>query len=106
MSHKHRGGIMRWLKGLMLKHMHKMITCVEFESFVQQYLDGELPEQQRFVFELHLKICRECRDYLAAYQRSMEVTRTVFEDPDAALPTEVPDDLIRAVLDARKQQAE
>lgn len=94
---------MRWLKGLMLKHMHRMITCVEFEEFVLQYLDGELPEKQRLVFELHLRLCRECRDYLAAYKRSMEITGAVSKQPDAPLPSEVPEDLIKAILDAREQ---
>ncbi len=102
MSHKHKGGIMRRLKGLMLKHVHKMITCAEFESFVLQYLDGELLEKQRVVFELHLKICRECREYLAAYRRSMEITDAVFTEADAPVPEEVPEDLIKAILDARK----
>jgi len=103
MSHKHQGGIKRWLKGFMLNHMHKMITCVEFENFVQQYIDGALPKQQLFIFELHLKVCRECQEYLAAYRRSMEITRTVFEVPDAPVPEDVPEDLIIAVLEARKQ---
>lgn len=102
MSHEHKGGVMRWLKGLMLKHMHKMITCVEFENFVLQYLDGELPDKQRIVFELHLKLCRECRDYLAAYQRSLELTEAVFEQPDEPLPKDVPEDLIKAILKARE----
>lgn len=93
---------MRWLKGLMLKHMHKMITCAEFESFVLQYLDGELPEKQLVVFELHLKICRECREYLAAYRRSMEITEAVSRQADAPVPQDVPEDLIKAILEARE----
>lgn len=103
MSHEHQGGIMRWLKGLMLRHVHKMITCAEFESFVLQYLDGDLPEKQRYVFELHLKLCRECREYLAAYRRSMEITEAVLTRPDAPVPGDVPEDLVRAILDAREQ---
>ena len=35
-------GLMRRLKGAMLKSMHGMITCREFEDFVLSYLDGEV----------------------------------------------------------------
>lgn len=72
MSHKHGSGLMRWLKGMMLKLMHGMITCREFEDFVHDYLAGELVATKARRFEWHLKICRECRDYLRAYQISLE----------------------------------
>ncbi len=90
-----------WMRGMMLKHMPLMITCRQFEDFILAYLEGELPAKQRFVFELHLKVCRECRDYLAAYRHTIEISKRVFEDPDQAVPDEVPEDLVRAVLDAR-----
>ena len=95
------GSISRWLKGILLKHVHRMITCREFEDFVLRYLDNELTEKQRFVFELHLRLCRECRDYLAAYQRAREVTTAVLAPSDAPVPDDVPEDLIKAILDAR-----
>ena len=92
---------MRKAKGWMMRNVHSMITCAEFEAFILDYLDDELPAAKRRVFELHLKICRECRDYLEAYRRSMAMGKAVFEDADAAPPPDVPEDLIRAVLDAR-----
>ena len=85
----------------MLRHMPLMITCREFEDFILDYLENALPERQRFVFELHLKLCRECRDYLAAYRRTIEVSKRAFEEPDAPLPDEVPEDLVKAILAAR-----
>lgn len=91
----------RWIKGMMEKHMPMMITCEVFEGFVLAYLEDELPKRQRTVFEFHLKICRECRDYLAAYRRTVELGKAVFADPAAPLPDSVPEDLIKAVLDAR-----
>jgi predicted anti-sigma-YlaC factor YlaD len=94
--------MMRWAKGQMLKRMHRMITCREFEDFVQQYLDEELPSPQLAMFELHLRICRECRDYLAAYRRSLEIGRAVFKADDESLPEDVPEDLIKAILEARE----
>ena len=94
---------MRLMRGLMLNHMPWMINCRQFEDFILAYLEGELTDKQRFVFELHLKVCRECRDYLAAYRRTVEVSRRAFDVPDAPVPEEVPEDLVKAVLAARRR---
>jgi len=96
-------GILRWLKGFIMKHMHGMITCKEFEDFVLRYLDDELSDHQRSSFERHMRVCRECREYLAAYQRAMEVGRAVLPSSDDPVPDDVPEDLIKAILEARKQ---
>ena len=96
------GGLRRMIKGFMLRHGPRMITCREFEDFVLDYLDGSLSAPQRRIFELHMKICRECRDYLAAYQKSITLGKAAFEQPDAPVPDEVPEDLVRAILDARE----
>ena len=102
MNHAHKSGVWRWLKGVMLRKIHGMINCKEFEEFVLGYLDGEISSRQRSVFERHMRICRECRDYLAAYQRAIEVGRSALaSSPDDPLPAEVPEDLINAILDAR-----
>ncbi len=95
-------GMMRRLKGTMLRHMHGMITCREFEEFVLRYLDGELPSKQAKIFEWHLRICRECREYLAAYRRTIEIGIAVLGPADESVPDDVPEDLIKAVLDARE----
>ena len=95
-------GIMRRLKGAMLKRMHGMITCREFEEFVLRYVEGELPARQAKTFEWHLRICRECREYLAAYERSIEIGKAAFGSPDEPLPDDVPEDLIKAVLHSRE----
>jgi anti-sigma factor RsiW len=102
MINRLKTGMMRWAKGEMLKRMHRMITCREFEDFVLQYLDDELPARQRAMFEFHLRICRECREYLAAYQRTVEIGRAAFKDANEAVPEDVPEDLIKAILEARE----
>ena len=92
----------RTVKGLMLNRMPGMITCMEFEDFMIGYMEGDLPASQRLVFEFHMKICRECRDYMAAYKRTIEVSGRAFEDQGAPVPPEVPEDLVQAILDARR----
>lgn len=94
-------GIRRRLKGMMLKHVHYMITCQEFEAFILGYLDGELSARQRRIFEWHLRICRECREYLAAYRAAMAAGRAVLPSPDDPVPDDVPEDLVKAVLESR-----
>jgi len=89
------------MKGVMFKYIPLMITCRQFEDFVLAYLNDELTGKQKLVFELHLKICRECRDYLADYRRTMELSKRAFADPDQALPGNVPEDLVKAILAAR-----
>ena len=96
---------MRWLKGIMLKHMHGMITCREFEEFVLSYLDGELTPKQNRVFKMHLYLCRECREYLNAYQTTIELSKQILREPSMPatdeMPDEVPEDLIKAILAAK-----
>lgn len=93
--------VMRVVKGMMLR-LPLMVTCREFEDFVLDYLDGNLPASQRRVFDMHLRMCRECREYLAAYKRTMELSRMALDRPPTVVMDEVPEDLIKAVLDARQ----
>ena len=91
-----------FMQGVMFKYMPLMISCKEFEEFILGYLEDRLPAGQRRVFELHLKICPECRDYLAAYRRSIEIGKVVFQEPSAPVPDDVPEDLVEAILQARR----
>ncbi|MEP2338549.1 MAG: zf-HC2 domain-containing protein [Anderseniella sp.] len=91
------------IRSIMFK-LPLMITCAEFEAFVTAYLDGSLSNTQRRVFEFHLAVCRECRDYLSAYQSAMTVTRDVLDAETADTLADVPEDLVSAVLAAQKLQ--
>ena len=91
-TRREKSQIEKWL----LK-MPMMISCRDFEDFIIQYLEGDLPWNKRFIFKAHLKVCKECRDYLAAYRLSMVTTRKALAQEE--LP-EVPEDLVKAVLAA------
>lgn len=92
--------ILRRMHGVMFK-LPLMITCDAFEDFILAYLDGELPGKQKFIFEMHLKLCRECREYLDAYRASMTLTKAAFDEELGEKLAAVPDDLVKAVLAAR-----
>lgn len=96
--------VMRIMKGKMLRYIPGMITCSEFEQFIDDYLDNELTPKQATIFERHLKLCRECREYLKAYQRSIVLGKAVFAEnsDDLPIPQEVPTDLLQAMLEARR----
>lgn len=76
------------------------MTCREFTEFLDAWLDGALPADQRTAFEHHLSICRDCVVYLDTYRRTVDACRNLrATDP---VPAEVPEDLVAAILRARK----
>jgi len=90
------------IKGIMYQFLPGMITCREFETFIIEYFEGDLSEEQANVFERHLKVCRECREYLAAYKRTVEITASgsfvSYQSPSENMP----EDLITAIQHARQ----
>ena len=83
--------------------MPMMLTCREFETFIADYFEGNLSRYSGLKFALHLKMCKPCKSYIDAYRRSKELGKQVFADIDTEVPPEVPEDLVKAVLDAQKQ---
>ncbi len=67
-----------------------------------QYLTGELPASTRGAFEAHLALCPNCVRYLAQYRATVLAGKDAFGDPGAPVPAAVPDDLVHAILAARK----
>lgn len=81
-----------------------MISCREFEDFIDGYLEGRLSRRERLVFGFHALLCPPCRRYLDRYRRARELGRRVFGDADAAPPDDVPEELVAAVLAARREE--
>jgi anti-sigma factor RsiW len=54
-------------------------------------------------FERHLTECGDCHTYLAQYKATVAAGRDAFADEDALVPNDVPEELIQAILDARKR---
>ena len=78
-----------------MTYVPMMITCQQFEEFIIEYLEDTLPKEKHRLFEFHIRTCRECREYLAAYQRSREITQGCIGT--VATLDDVPNDLIAAV---------
>ena len=78
-----------------------MITCRELVEFLWKYLDHELDEEQRRKFDAHMAECPPCVAYMRTYGEAVTLTGICFDDPEAPAPDSVPEELVRAILDAR-----
>ena len=80
------------------------MTCREFADFMMDYMSDELSTESRALFEYHLSLCINCRRYLASYQETVKLGKRAFEEDDANVPSQVPEDLVKAILAARSQK--
>ena len=78
------------------------MTCRELVEFLMDYVDGLLSEPERLCFEEHLGECPDCVAYLATYREAIRLGKEACTAGDA-IPAEVPEDLVRAVLAARRR---
>lgn len=101
-DHEKAGPLKRRLGALFLEYFPGQIRCDEFESFVFDYHEGVLSEKQRKRFEFHMRICPMCDSAFQAYVRTVELTGRLFDDSQAALPGDVPQGLINAMLVSRR----
>ena len=77
------------------------MTCRELTEFLIDYRSGGLTPEQRARFELHLADCAECVTYLRSYEGTIRLARGALGSPDDPLPSEVPEQLVQAILAAR-----
>jgi anti-sigma factor RsiW len=76
------------------------MNCREFTEFLDDYLFGNLPAEERAVFEMHLAECPWCVAYLDGYQKTIQLERAAFA-AEAPPPADAPQELIQAILSAR-----
>jgi predicted anti-sigma-YlaC factor YlaD len=78
------------------------MTCKEFIQFLMDYVEGALPEPQKVLFEEHVAICRSCVAYLSNYRDTVELSKAALCDPAEPVPGDVPEELVAAILSARR----
>lgn len=76
------------------------MTCRHIIDFLMDYLNGELPADQRATFDRHLALCPPCVAYLKTYEDTVKLERCLGEHPCE----EIPDELVQAILAARREQ--
>jgi len=80
------------------------MTCRELADFLMDYLNEDLPDDVRAAFDRHLALCPNCVAYVKTYRTTIELGRRAFADDEADAGTEVPDELVRAILAARERE--
>ncbi len=79
------------------------MTCRELADFLMQYVEGGLAPDQRGEFETHVGICPDCLNYLDTYKETVRLGRSICAEPEGPVPAEVPEELVTAVLAARRR---
>ena len=82
------------------------MTCREFAEFIAHFLDGELPAPEHEQFKRHLTRCVNCSRYLESYRQSIELGKRAFDDENADVPDDVPEELVDAILATRRSSSQ
>lgn len=77
-------------------------TCRELVAFLYDYLLGGLGAAQTAEMNAHLAACPSCVAYLKTYEASIRMGRIALAASDDPVPTDVPEELLRAVLAVRR----
>lgn len=77
------------------------MKCREFIDLLVDYCDGKLADDQLSEFELHLQSCRCCAVYAKTYRDTIRLGWAACRARDEATSDDVPEQLVRRILDAR-----
>jgi len=80
-----------------------MLTCKQFDEFMMDYLEGNLPFWQKVACGLHVRMCRKCAKFVDQYRRVVLLEKNAFVAPGDSIPEVVPEELVKAALACRKQ---
>jgi anti-sigma factor RsiW len=85
--------------------MRSRLTCKEFVEFLDDYLWGRLPDGERALFDVHLVGCPSCVAYTKSFQQAVRMGQDAMLCLEADVPSQAPEDLVRAILAARHEKA-
>lgn len=77
------------------------MTCRDFVEFLMAYLDQSLSPAVRSRFEEHMSVCPSCVTYVQTYRTTQRLAHDLGRRDGAAVPEDVPDELVAAILSAR-----
>jgi anti-sigma factor RsiW len=78
-----------------------MKTCADLEEVVADYLEATLRSPERRELERHIDECGACRQFLAAYQRTVWVAKRTVQCSSGW--AKAPEALVQAILRSRQQ---
>jgi len=74
------------------------MTCREASDFLLEFTSGELDAVVCAEFDGHLERCPNCLQFVVQYRATIAAGRAAFSDPDADAATQLPPDVVRAIL--------
>jgi anti-sigma factor RsiW len=78
------------------------MTCGQLTDFIIDYRSGALRPDVRAAFEAHLAECSDCVAYLKSYEDTIALARGALGALDDPVPSSVPEELVQAILAARR----
>jgi anti-sigma factor RsiW len=78
------------------------MKCRELAEFLNDYVSGELPEENRAHFEFHISKCKNCHEYMVQYEVVIKAGRMACDEMSDEMPS-MPEELIKAVLASRQK---
>ena len=76
------------------------MTCREASEFLLEYVAAELDEEVCAEFDAHLVGCPNCHNFVAQYRATVAAGRNAFAPTDADAATQLPEEVVRAILAA------
>lgn len=63
-----------------------MLTCQEVTEVVTEYLEGRQSLVQRLRFQMHIGMCKHCREYLKQMKTTVQAIGSL---PEESIPPEM-----------------
>ena len=92
----------RFTKGMIAMMLHVwpgQITCKQFNEFLVDFVDDDLPPQIMQTVQYHLKICPTCRRHHHDYVETIKLSKAAGGGDEIV---KAPQDLVNAILIARQ----
>jgi anti-sigma factor RsiW len=75
------------------------VTCKDVADFLDAYLVGELPALRKLIFDAHIALCKDCRNYIAGYKKAGDLARQTLRNSTDEPP--LPQELVQAIMRAK-----
>lgn len=92
------GPFRRKLASIAMDFLPGQLTCRKFHGFISDYAEDRLHPSMRRRFEFHLSVCSMCSSHLAAYMKTIDLSKAALTEENADEPVEAPQDLVNAIL--------
>ncbi len=83
-----------------------MGTHAEVREFLIKFLEDKLPALKKYQFQMHLLLCKDCKNYLGKYRSSIELSKNYLDDPPPQELVNLTLKFIEEKLEEKKKESE